>query len=74
MYKKKSDWMGADLFELMNRRDSLFAQAKGSNDPDRWAEAREFRNMVNDQCKYAKNDYIKDRLKRNEGNPLEILG
>lgn len=53
----------------MKKRDDLFTKAKSTKDPDRWAKARELRNLVNDQCKYAENDFIKDKLKINEGNP-----
>lgn len=57
------------LYELMNKRDDLFGKAKNAKDPLKGAEAWEFRNLVKDQCKYAKNDFIKDKFKKNEGNP-----
>lgn len=67
--KKRNDWVTSQLFELMQRRDHLFKEAKNKKDKDMWIEARQFRNTVNDTCKYAKGDYIKQTLNNERGNP-----
>lgn len=51
----------------MVKRDSLFRKAKKSKDPIKWSEAKEFRNLVNDTCKKAKGEYIKNKLIELEG-------
>lgn len=56
---KRSEWITFQLFEIMQRRDHLFNVAKINKDKDMWAEARQFRNTVNEACKYAKGDFIK---------------
>lgn len=64
--KKRSEWVTSQLFELMIKRDHLFKEAKNY---DKWSEARQFRNTVNEACKYAKGDFIKQTLDREQGNP-----
>lgn len=70
--KRKSEWISAELFELMVKRDNLFRDAKKSKDPDKWSEAKEFRNTVNESCKRAKEVYIKCKLNEFEGNPRKF--
>lgn len=52
----------------MQKRDHLFEVAKSNKDKDMWVEARQFRNTVNEACKYAKGDFIKETLEREQGN------
>lgn len=56
----------------MHTRDHLFKKAKSLRDPDVMDEAKSARNLVNDACKQAKNDYIKGKLMENEGNPRKF--
>lgn len=65
---RRSEWVSSALFELMHKRNHQFKRAKLLKDPDLWDEARSTRNLVNDACKQAKNEYVIDKLSENEGN------
>lgn len=66
--KKKSKWINSSLFELMRDREDKFKIARRSNDHDDWEAARKARNLANEQCRYAKSEYIKSKLAEYSGN------
>lgn len=66
--KKKSEWINSSLFELMKDREDKFKEARLSNHDNDWEEARKARNLANEQCKYAKSEYVKSKLAEHSGN------
>lgn len=70
--RKRSEWITLYLFEIMIRRDALFKEAKSKKDNDKWAEAKQFRNTVNEACKNAKSDFIKKSLDEEKSDPRKF--
>lgn len=67
--KKRQEWISSHLFEMMKRLDHLFRTANATGDKNDIIRAMEQRNLTNEACSYAKNDYIKNKLKEDEGTP-----
>lgn len=66
--RKKSQWINLALFELMTNREEKHKVAKQSKEDTDWEAAKEARNLVNEQCKFAKCDFVKNKLNENSGN------
>ena len=62
-------WISVELRSLMNNQDKLFRKAKKSKDPEDWINAKWARNIVNEQSKGAKSEYINNNLNLNKPNP-----
>lgn len=57
--KNKTEWLNANLFEIMRVWDHKVKIAIKSREPDNLTQAKIYRNMVNDTCLKAKNEMYK---------------
>lgn len=67
--KKMKEWPNAEIFERMHDRDRKYKEARKSKEPDDWTLARQSRNIVNEMCKRAKEEYVKCKLEEDKGDP-----
>lgn len=56
--RKKSEWRTSDLFALMRERERKYKIARQLNTIESWQEAKNCRNLTNDACRRAKNDFV----------------
>lgn len=68
----RSDWMTPDIFERLQNRDHKYKIARRSNDKKDWENAKKLKNEINEDCKYAKGDYIQTKLNENKLNPRKF--
>lgn len=62
--KKKCEWLTAGILESMHDRDN--------KDPDDWSTAKLARNLVNEICKKAKEEFVKQKLTEEKGDPKKF--
>ena len=64
----KPCWITNELIEQMKDRDYFYTKSKRTNNEDDWNIAKFHRNQVNSNIRRARADFIKDQLRKNEGN------
>lgn len=67
--KIRSPWINSELYELMKEKEEAYKTAKLTKSSEDWAKAHKLRNLVNQQCKNAKDQYTLDNLENNKFNP-----
>lgn len=72
--RRKQSWITPNLFELMKKRDYCYKIAQRTGNKDDWVAAKRQRNLTNDACSRAKGEFIKQKLKDDEGNPKKFWG
>ena len=62
----KEPWLTTELIELLHDKDYFRKRAKKSGRVEDWEDARLMRDTVNTTLRQAKQEYVKDSLKRHE--------
>ena len=65
----KSEWITPQLKKRMHFRDTLKIKATRSGSASDWSQFKKCRNAVNNEIKQAKEQYFKNALRVNEGDP-----
>ena len=66
---RKSEWITPQLKKRMHFRDTLKIKATRSGSASDWSQFKKCRNAVNNEIKQAKEQYFKNALRVNEGDP-----
>lgn len=69
---KKSPWLNSEIKQQMIARDKLKALAIKTNSPQKWADYKNAKNMLNNAIKKTKSTYFLNHFKELAGQPKEI--
>ena len=64
--KQKDPWITNDILELINDKNDLLSEAKESNNPEAWDNARTARNLLNNMIKEAKRNFLTNEIENNQ--------
>ena len=66
------DWFSHDLLQEIHYKEELFRIYKNTKDPEDWAAFKEQNIFVKSQIKSGKEEFVKESLKENSGNPRKF--